>query len=295
MTLDTLTEQYKEDGFIIVRGLFNTKEIQELKDEIVAVCRGERGNVKGLEACSPNETEDDFLRKYLCFHHPHKMSDIIRDFSIKHPKIVDTLVQIVGPNVKFMQSMYFIKGPGKPGQAWHQDEIYIPTRDRSLTAAWIAIDDAKIENGCLWVLPGSHKRGVLYPNKPHNNPKFDSSGESFGFDDTKAIPVELNSGDAVFFNGYLLHRSLPNTTQANYRRALATHYMSAESLLPWTSDGRTPLEAIQGDNMQLDNRDVLMVAGEDPYSWRPLVTNNTYPYIRAEKRDGSAEHNEKQK
>jgi ectoine hydroxylase-related dioxygenase (phytanoyl-CoA dioxygenase family) len=63
------------------------------------------------------------------------------------------------------QSIFFVKGPGKSGQAWHQDEvccfwwmpvpihnvqIYIPTRDRSLCGAWIAIDDATIENGCMW-------------------------------------------------------------------------------------------------------------------------------------------------
>ena len=64
---------------------------------------------------------------------------------------------MIGPNVKAMQSMLFIKAEGKPGQAWHQDEYYIPTRDRSLTAAWIALDDATVENGCLWVLPGSHR------------------------------------------------------------------------------------------------------------------------------------------
>jgi ectoine hydroxylase-related dioxygenase (phytanoyl-CoA dioxygenase family) len=57
--------------------------------------------------------------------------------------------------------MLFIKSEGKPGQAWHQDELFIPTRDRSLAAAWIALDDATVENGCLWVLPGSHARGVL--------------------------------------------------------------------------------------------------------------------------------------
>ena len=56
--------------------------------------------------------------------------------------------------IKSMQSMLFIKPAGKPGQAWHQDEYYIPTRDASLTGVWIALDDATIENGCLWVRPG---------------------------------------------------------------------------------------------------------------------------------------------
>jgi ectoine hydroxylase-related dioxygenase (phytanoyl-CoA dioxygenase family) len=55
---------------------------------------------------------------------------------------VKVLTDIIGPNVKMMQSMLFIKASGQPGQAWHQDEAHIPTRDRSLTAAWLALDDA---------------------------------------------------------------------------------------------------------------------------------------------------------
>ena len=54
------------------------------------------------------------------------------------PRLVDVLTQLIGPDIKAMQSMLFIKAEGKPGQAWHQDEYFIPTRDRSLTAAWIA-------------------------------------------------------------------------------------------------------------------------------------------------------------
>ncbi|WP_431936028.1 phytanoyl-CoA dioxygenase family protein [Micromonospora sp. RP3T] len=49
----------------------------------------------------------------------------------------------------------FPKAEGRPGQAWHQDELFVPTRDRSPTAAWIALDDARVDNGCLWAPPGS--------------------------------------------------------------------------------------------------------------------------------------------
>jgi hypothetical protein len=54
---------------------------------------------------------------------------------LAHPVIVDVLTKIISPNVKCMQSMLFIKAAGKPGQAWHQDEDFIPTRDRSLTGS----------------------------------------------------------------------------------------------------------------------------------------------------------------
>ena len=89
------------------------------------------------------------------------------------------------------------------------------------------------ENGCSWVIPGSHKSGVLYPQKPHGrNDEFDASNESYGFDESLEIPVEVPAGSVVFFNGYLLHRSKRNTS-SGYRRALVNHYMSMNSLLPW--------------------------------------------------------------
>lgn len=69
--------------------------------------------------------------------------------------------------------MLFVKAPGKPGQSWHQDEFFIPTRDMSLTGVWIAIDDAYIDNGCLWVVPGSHKPALL-----HNRVAYD--GDEYG-------------------------------------------------------------------------------------------------------------------
>jgi phytanoyl-CoA hydroxylase len=107
-------------------------------------------------AVHPQMTDAEVLRKYLAIHFPHKLSPLIAR-SLSHPGIVEILRRIISPNVKCMQSMLFVKGPGKPGQSWHQDEYYIPTRDRSLGAAWIAIDDATIENGCLWIIPGSHQ------------------------------------------------------------------------------------------------------------------------------------------
>ena len=93
---------------------------------------------------------------------------------------------------------------------------------------------------------------------------FDCSDEATGFpySDADAIPVEVKAGSIVFFNGYLLHRSFPNRAQSGYRRVLVNHYMSAESLLPW----RLPEE---GEHMATaDYRDIVMVAGMDPYGWK---------------------------
>jgi ectoine hydroxylase-related dioxygenase (phytanoyl-CoA dioxygenase family) len=180
---------------------------------------------------------------------------------VAHPGIARVLARIVAPNVKCMQSMLFVKPPRFPGQAWHQDEVYIPTRDRSLTGAWIALDDASPENGCLCVIPGSHRDGYLYPQRDHGKPaEFDFAQESYGFDEAGEIPVPCAAGDVVFFHGYLLHRSRRNRSD-RYRRALVNHYMNACSLLPW--------QTREGDRVATaDYRDIVMVAGVDPYAWK---------------------------
>ena len=165
---DGLLERYRRDGYVMIEDLVGPQEVTELRDEAARLCL-EKG--KALGGAS-DMTQSDPLAAYLAIHFPHKLSDRFRA-ALAHPRIVEALTTLIGPNVKCMQSMLFIKHAGKAGQAWHQDEDFIPTRDRSLTAAWIALDDAAIDNGCLWAIPGSHRPGVLWPLRRHANPEYE--------------------------------------------------------------------------------------------------------------------------
>ena len=285
MTLDSPTlndkqaeiaEFYARNGYYVLEDGFSPDEIQVLRDETVRICSGDMGDIAGVEGRLDGETDEELLRRFLCVHIPHKISAPVYD-ALSHPKVVEALTAMIGPNVKCMQSMLFVKASGKPGQSWHQDEDYIPTRDRSLCGAWIAMDDATIENGCLWILPGSHQPGILWDQEWHGDKRFDCMLQSVGFpyDENDAVPVEVKAGAVVFFNGYTLHRSLPNRAKTGYRRALVNHYMSAQSLLPWFN----PRE---GDpNMaKLDMRDIVLVAGVDPYAHKG-VEERLYPHVRA--------------
>ena len=103
---------------------------------------------------------------------------------------------------------------------------------------------------------------------------FDCAYESYDFPytDADAVPVEVRAGSIVFFNGYLLHRSLPNRAASGFRRCLVNHYMSAESLLPWRHR--------EGVGMaKQDFRDIVMVAGEDPYAFKG-TEDATRPHVR---------------
>jgi len=254
-------QSYRENGFLVIEGLVSSRDVEAMRADAVKICRGGYPHEK-LPPLPQDLPDEEVINRFLCIHQPHKISPLMREM-VAHPGIAEVLSQIIGPNVKCMQSMLFIKPPKYPGQAWHQDEIYIPTRDRSLTGGWIALDDATQENGCLWVIPGSHQTGYLWPQREHNNRmEFDWAGESYGFDESAEIPVECPAGSVVFFNGYLLHRSFKNRLN-RYRRVLVNHYMNAYSLLPW--EASTP-EGVHC--AAADFRDIVMVAGEDPYAWK---------------------------
>jgi phytanoyl-CoA hydroxylase len=275
-----LISRYHRDGYIVLADALRPDEVRALRDETVRICRGELGTIDGVQRPGADEPDDVVVRRYLCIHFPHKLSDLIGG-TLAHPAVVDALTQLIGPNIKAMQSMLFIKSEGRPGQAWHQDELFIPTRDRSLTAAWIALDDATVENGCLWVLPGSQQAGVLYPDRDHHDPRFDCEVEAYDFPyrDEDAVAVEVPAGAVVVFNGYLLHRSLPNSGRHGLRRALVNHYMSAASLLPWLLP---PAGITMG---RADHRDIVLVAGTDPYAYKGTV-DVMRPHVRPDGQGG---------
>jgi ectoine hydroxylase-related dioxygenase (phytanoyl-CoA dioxygenase family) len=273
-------QAFVREGFLVLPGLVSPEELQEIKDDTIKIARGGYPS-KTLAPVPENLSDREVLKSILCIHQAHYISPVMRRF-IAHPRICGVLSQIAAAHlpfwdgsVKCMQSMLFVKPPGFQGQAWHQDEIYIPTRDRSLIGAWIAVDDATIDNGCLWVIPRSHQSGYLCPQRPHNNPEeFDFAGESHGFDESREEPVEVKAGTVVFFNGYLLHRSRKNRSEV-YRRVLVNHYMNAWSFLPWG--------AVKDENVsvaQSDRRIIVPVAGIDPYAWKGLTPGGDDVHLR---------------
>jgi len=274
MNLREAVCQYPQKGYLILENAISNQQIDELLEEAGQVCLGHRGGIAGLEMLEGLD-EDEVLKQIIAIHFPHKLSEKLR-MTLTEPVVVDALTRVIGPNVKCMQSMFFVKHAGRPGQAWHQDEAFIPTTDRSLTGVWIALDKATVDNGCLWVIPGSHKPGVIWPMREHNDPRFDHSPESRGFpwNDSDAVPVELEPGSVLLFNGYLLHRSLNNVCKEEFRRSYVSHYMSAESPLLWNGG------VLESDKE--DYRDIVMIAGNDPHTEKG-IKDISVPYLRPEK------------
>jgi phytanoyl-CoA hydroxylase len=254
--------RYRETGYLVVEKLFDRAAVDACLAEGTRICRGEYGALDGLLPSTPEQSDDDVLSAYITCAIAHKISPLFGAL-IADDRIAPIVEKLIGPNVKGLHSQFFIKHAGMPGNAWHQDEAFVPTRDRSLCTAWIALDEATIENGCLRFLPGSQRAGVIWPR--HNDPSLDREEEAFGFpepvDDAVAIP--LTPGSAVFFNGYLVHGSYQNVRPSGFRRALLYTYASAETPMAW-SPRNDPVSNYD------DYRDYTMVCGEDPYEWKGI-------------------------
>jgi phytanoyl-CoA hydroxylase len=271
---DADAEFYRANGYIVVENFIDTDSLRKLLDEGTAICRGDRGEIDGMVAGAAGDDDYTILSRYVTCTHPHKASSLFSEFFADH-RLADATGKLVGENVKGFGSQFFIKHAGMPGNAWHQDEHFVPTRDRSLCTAWIALDDATIENGCLRMIPQSHASGVLYPMRPHNNPELDRAEECYDFPGLEtAVPIPLRAGSCVFFNGYILHSSTTNTLTRGFRRALLYQYARAETPIAY-NPRNVPVSNYH------DMRDFVLVRGVDPYSWKAKTYDEMQTFLRA--------------
>jgi phytanoyl-CoA hydroxylase len=241
---------FHRQGFLIVRGLVPPEEVHELVEHSEDLMHG-RIAVPGLEPPPPGAGARDLERRYLRIHMLHRVLAIHERFLL-HPRILDVLEALIGPDVMAMQSMFFLKFPGGEGQGYHQDSYYIPTVPDTLCGAWLAVDRADLENGCLWFTPGSQHEPI-YPTAGRERANHgDALGdlpvvEAVSNTDEEVntlsriaakyprqeVPAIMDPGDVAFFGGHVLHRSHRNRTTDRFRRSFVGHYANARSFTLW--------------------------------------------------------------
>lgn len=173
----------------------------------------------------------DEAKKYsLRLFNPHKHDSFSRQI-MKHDLVRGALAQFMGKEAVCVQSMYFYKEPGSPGQASHQDYYYIKNDPMTMIAAWTAMEDRiDEENGCLWVMPGTHKLGLLPHGAVKNLEEHEHwTEETEGVDTSKQIPVVMEKGDILFFSELLIHSSNKNRSTNRWRRSYVCHYIREDS------------------------------------------------------------------
>jgi len=145
--------------------------------------------------------------------------------------IVGMVRQLIGDDVILWNSGYFGKPAGN-GKAtpWHQDGGYWPIRPLATCTAWLALDDATVENGCLQLIPGSHKTKELRAHERNDDDRLTLNQElpADSFDANRAIPLELEAGQLSLHDVYMVHGSGPNRSDKR-RRAVTFRFMPATS------------------------------------------------------------------
>jgi phytanoyl-CoA hydroxylase len=248
---------FHEQGYLIVRGLVGPAEVAELRQHVEDLVYG-RLDVPGLEAPPPGASVAEIERRYLRIHMLHRQLEIHERFLL-HPRVLDVLEALIGPDVMAMQSMLFIKAPGGAGQGYHQDSYYIPTYPDTLCGAWLAIDRADEENGCMYFTVGSQHEPI-YPtaervgqnhanladltvveNVSHTDEAVNTLSHVAAGYPGREVAAVMEPGDVAFFAGHVLHRSHTNRSRDRFRRSFVGHYANARSFTMWGSaDRRSP-------------------------------------------------------
>ena len=116
---------FHRQGFLVVRGLIPLDDVQEMTDHMDNLLAG-RESIPGIPQPAFRLTAEEKMHYWLRVHMLHRLLPIHERFLL-HPRILDVLEALVGPDVLALQSMLFFKQPGQPGQGYHQDSYYIPT------------------------------------------------------------------------------------------------------------------------------------------------------------------------
>jgi phytanoyl-CoA hydroxylase len=219
-----LTRQFQRDGYCIAPRLFTDDEVARYRDHYMALRAAGTywGDFAGVDLSSA-----DPLRRFPRMIHMHRWDKASLDFLID-PRINEFLTALLGAEPYAVQTMLYFKPPGARGQALHQDQSYLRVQPGTCAAAWLALDRCDEENGCMQVVPGSGDLPMLCQQKADTTTSFTDVTVPLA-DGMAPTPVLMEAGDVLFFNGQLIHGSLPNTSETRFRRSLIGHYIVGDA------------------------------------------------------------------
>jgi len=196
----TQVEHYLRDGFVFPVDCLTAEEVRYFRGRLEAFER-ERGDTFG------------------------KLPDLVRSKShllfswmdelVRHPKVLDAVESIIGPNILIYHLTSWLKEPNEPSHvSWHQDGTYFGLEPAEQVTAWIALTDATPEMGCIKILPGSQAIG----QRPHKDTAIPGNLLSRGqtiehkLDYTKYVLMPLRAGQISLHHTHVVHSSEPNRT-----------------------------------------------------------------------------------
>jgi len=210
---------FERDGFTVIRQMFTEKEVARIKTEIQQVLEKVKARYVA-EGKNPTEIAHHGVFVGLAANSPF-FWELAGD-----PRLVNALEPIYGPDIEFLSDKVVFKSANVDfGSPWHQDWPY--WKGAHKVSIWIALDPATPENGCLKMLPGSHKQVIVHDGQPTDGTGFVNRLRAEAVDESQAVILPAEPGDAVVFHDLTVHASFPNTTGKD-RWALVSTYRSAK-------------------------------------------------------------------
>lgn len=270
MTTFLTSEQliaYERDGFLVVENFATPEECNALKQraEELVTDFDPQGVISIFTTKEQMRTSDDYFLesgdKVRFFfeedaflpdgslrqskersinkigHALHDLEPVFDQFSRK-PELATIAEQIGLRQPLLLQSMYIFKQPNIGGEVTcHQDATFLYTEPMTVTGFWFALENATLENGCLWAIPGGHKLGLKKKFSRTNAWTEASGGTKFEvLDDSpwpneRLVPLEVKAGTLVLLHGLLPHMSKANHSPKS-RHAYAVHVVDGTANYP---------------------------------------------------------------
>ena len=202
-------EQYRREGFYFPVPVMSATEAESYHNKLQA-----------YELATDGPIASNYRHKvHLLFTWANEL--------VRHPKILDAVEDIIGPDIICWTTNFFIKEPETPSfVSWHQDSTYWGLSTDEVITAWLALTDAPVESGAMKFLPGSHQKSQLEHRDTFHEDNLLTRGQELAIDvlEEEAVMVPLAAGEISLHNVKLVHGSAPNLTKRR-RVGLAIRYI----------------------------------------------------------------------
>lgn len=244
---NVFTKQFERDGYVVVRSLASdtacSKLLQVVEEHHKKHLAPVEYEVDVQYPGAPKSPEDPGGKTIRRLLHAYARDPVFRDWATG--ELVKSRLQQLfsGGEINLSQSHHNCIMTKEPGYSsatlWHQDNRYWSFDEQNLISVWLAMGEERDENGCLWVIPGSHKMDLV-PGR------YDAA--SFLRTDLKlnqtlisqAIKVELDRGDVVFFHSQLFHAAGRNQTQQTKKSLVFTYHDACNNAIENTRSSQFP-------------------------------------------------------
>jgi len=167
-------------------------------------------------------------------HAMHDLDPVFDAFS-RTPAIASLVDELGLDEPRLIQSMYILKSPRVGGEVrCHQDSTFLHTSGDRVIGLWFALEDARVDNGCLWAIPGGHRSGLKARFIRDGRTTRMETIDPTPFDQDALVPLEVAKGSVIVLDGLVPHMSFANRSPCS-RHAYTLHVISARDEYPATN------------------------------------------------------------